>query len=336
MATISHWLSSMRYHLLLLVYHLFLAVTGGMKNEREASKMPNDFPNMQHKQKVKKQNNNENVRNDSMDDESFIRILQRTRLLVPALDVSSCSRMFKDTTLKKVQCHYRGKGMHGSVGADENHCIGPPEPRLAWLITCLATLVVKTSQYQVPVYTLMSSPPNRFRSDRLHSFLANASLSNITTWYTVPLVVPDHEFKTLMQFESKETPETKNVRITFAHLEIMRKLQSCSLHSVSRHEIQSTCFSPGLSPSQRYALVLEDDAIVPVQITRLLVELLISAPHDVDLYFLDDSFHSFIDFQPPPHLSHNSPFTNSWPRPRSRTNSAYLISEHTILTGSKP
>ena len=35
MATISHWLSSMRYHLLLLVYHLFLAVTGGMKNEQK-------------------------------------------------------------------------------------------------------------------------------------------------------------------------------------------------------------------------------------------------------------------------------------------------------------
>jgi hypothetical protein len=101
-----------------------------------------------------------------------------------------------------------------------------------------------------------------------------------------------------------------------------------SLESETEMKRTKQQYSQGSRASLRYALILEDDAYVPNTLLKQLVSIIINSPIDIGTYFLDDSFHNFMAYAPPPSLHEsNSPYPNSYTKNISRTSSAYLISQ---------
>jgi hypothetical protein len=109
-------------------------------------------------------------------------------------------------------------------------------------------------------------------------------------------------------------------------------LNGSDFTALGRKKIEGgMCLSPGTSNTTRYALILEDDELLSLNLLRELLVMILSAPEDAGMFMLDDMLYAnfavhhdilYFDFG-----RAQSPYTNSFEKWQSRSSGAYLASE---------
>ncbi len=120
------------------------------------------------------------------DEDMVFRLIRRAKTMIPNIDVNHCLSRYYNRNLTE-QCFYR---VPSTARSDPSKTIddvvsnpchpGPPTPRMAWLVSCMAREMIEQHNFQVPVYVVqMSSDPEDTRVKRVSTHLEQANFKHV-------------------------------------------------------------------------------------------------------------------------------------------------------------